>query len=82
MAYTLTLGSKAPNFSLLATDGKYYSLGDITSDYLVIFFTCNHCPYVQNSEEVTRRTVEKFQKNGVTIEGINSNGANTYEEDS
>ena len=45
MSYTLPLGSKAPDFKLLGTDGKYYSLQDFTSDYLVIFFTCNHCPY-------------------------------------
>ena len=82
MAFTLPIGSKAPDFKLLATDGKQYSLQDFTSDYLVIFFTCNHCPYVQNSDEVTRRTVEKFQDQGVSFVGINSNSANTYQEDS
>jgi peroxiredoxin len=66
----------------LATDGKYYSLQDFTSDYLVVFFTCNHCPYVIASDEVTRKTVEKYQGQGVTFVGINSNSANTYEEDS
>lgn len=82
MSFTLSIGSKAPDFKLLGTDGKYYSLQDFTSDYLVIFFTCNHCPYVQNSNEVTRKTAEKFQPKGVTFVGINSNSANTYEEDS
>lgn len=82
MSFTLSIGSKAPDFKLLGTDGKYYSLQDFTSDYLVIFFTCNHCPYVQNSNEVTRKTAEKFQPKGVTFVSINSNSANTYEEDS
>jgi len=82
MSFTLSIGSKAPDFKLLGTDGKYYNLQDFTSDYLVIFFTCNHCPYVQNSNEVTRKTAEKFQPKGVTFVGINSNSANTYEEDS
>ena len=82
MSFTLSIGSKAPDFKLLGTDGKYYSLQDFTSDYLVIFFTCNHCPYVQNSNEVTRKTAEEFQPKGVTFVGINSNSANTYEEDS
>ncbi|NLL43484.1 MAG: thioredoxin family protein [Firmicutes bacterium] len=82
MAFTLTLGSKAPDFRLLATDGKHYSLSDFTSDYLVVFFTCNHCPYVKNSDEITRQTAEKFQKRGVDFVAINSNSPNTYEEDS
>lgn len=82
MSFTLPLGSKAPDFKLLATDGEYYSLEDFPSDYLVIFFTCNHCPYVIGSDEITRKTVEKFQPQGVSFVAINSNSANTYEEDS
>jgi thiol-disulfide isomerase/thioredoxin len=49
---------------------------------LVIFFTCNHCPYVLGSDEVTRRTAERFYSEGVRFVAINSNSANTYEEDS
>lgn len=82
MSFTLSLGSTAPNFNLLGTDGKHYSLEDFTTDYLVVFFTCNHCPYVIASDETTRQTVEKFQGRGVSFVGINSNSPNTYEEDS
>lgn len=83
MAFTLPLGSTAPDFQLPATDGKNYGLSDFSnSPYLVVFFTCNHCPYVTNSDELTRKTVEKFQPKGVTFVGINSNSANTYAEDS
>ncbi len=83
MAFTLPLGSTAPDFQLPATDGKNYGLSDFSnSPYLVVFFTCNHCPYVINSDELTRKTVEKFQPKGVTFVGINSNSANTYAEDS
>jgi len=28
---------------------------------IVVFFTCNHCPYVTGSDEVTRATVERFK---------------------
>ena len=49
---------------------------------LVIFFTCNHCPYVIGSDEATRATAEKFIPQGVRFVGINSNSPNTYEEDS
>ena len=82
MAYTLQLGEQAPDFKLPATDGKTYQLFDFDdADVLVIFFTCNHCPYVIGSDEVTRQTVEKFAPEGVKFVGINSNSKNTYAED-
>ena len=83
MAFTLSLGSEAPDFSLRATDGNTYSLKDFAdAKVLVIFFTCNHCPYVIGSDEVTRKNAEKFEPQGVKFVGINSNSPNTYEEDS
>jgi len=78
--FTLSLKSKAPDFSLKATDGATYSLKDFTSPLLVIFFTCNHCPYVINSDEETRKICKKFPS--VQFVGINSNSKNTYKEDS
>jgi peroxiredoxin len=83
MAFTLQIGEHAKDFSLPATDGKTYSLNDFSdANFLVIFFTCNHCPYVIGSDEVTRQTAEKFKDKGVVFVGINSNSENTYEEDS
>lgn len=82
MAFTLQIGDKALDFTLPATDGKTYSLADFDdAETLVIFFTCNHCPYVIGSDEVTRATVKKFAPKGVKFVGINSNSKNTYEED-
>jgi len=82
MAFTLRIGDKAPDFKVPATDGKTYSLADFaTSKVLVVFFTCNHCPYVLGSDEVTRATVERFRDKGVAFIGINSNSGNTYPED-
>lgn len=82
MAYTLQIGKKAPDFKLRATDGKLYGLNDFKSKYLVVFFTCNHCPYVIGSDEETRKTAEKFKPMGVEFAGINANSKNTYPEDS
>lgn len=82
MAFTLEIGEKAPDFNLPATDGNTYQLSDFDGDVLVIFFTCNHCPYVKGSDEVTRRTAEQFADQGVEFVGINANSANTYAEDS
>ncbi len=82
MAYTLEIGNKAVDFNLKDTNGNYYSLADFNDDkFLVVFFTCNHCPYVIGSDEVTRATVEKFSPKGVKFVAINSNSENTYPED-
>ena len=73
MAFTLQLGEKAPDFKLPATDGKTYTLSDFDdADVLVVFFTCNHCPFVLGSNEVTRETAERFKSQGVTFVGINA----------
>ena len=40
-------GAKAVDFSLPGIDGKTYSLGSFKAKpVVVVFFTCNHCPYV------------------------------------
>ena len=74
MQFTLPLGTTAPDFCLPATDGKCYSLADFAdAKALVVFFTCNHCPYVIGSDEVTRQTALKYASSGVKFVGINSN---------
>lgn len=82
MSFTLRLGAKAPDFNLPATDGKSYCLNDFAGvEILVVFFTCNHCPYVTGSDETTRATAERFAPHGVRFVAINSNSRNTYPED-
>jgi len=49
---------------------------------LVIFFTCNHCPYVIGSDEVTRKVADTYKEKGVVFVAINANSVNTYVEDS
>lgn len=82
MSFTLKLGQKAIPFNLLGTDHKEYSSESFKSSFVVIFFTCNHCPYVIGSDEETRQTVNKFKERDVQFIAINSNSKNTYEEDS
>ena len=81
MSFTLEIGATAPDFKLPATDGNNYALSDFKDEFLVIFFTCNHCPYVIGSDEVSRATALKFADKGVRFIGINSNSAGTYQED-
>lgn len=81
MTFTLTIGAKAPAFNLPATDGKTYNLNDFKDKFPVIFFTCNHCPYVIGSDEITRQTARKYATKGVRFIAINSNSKKTYPED-
>lgn len=83
MAFTLEIGDRAPGFDLPATDGRRHTLADFAdAPALVVFFTCNHCPYVINSDETTRRTAERFAPRGVRLVGINANSVNTNADDS
>jgi peroxiredoxin len=83
MAFTLQIGDKAPDFVLPATDGGMYCLADFrAADTLVISFTCNHCPCVLGSDEVTRATALKYAPKGVRFVAINANWVQVHPEDS
>ena len=78
MSFTLELRTTAPDFSVVGTDGQTYTLANFAeAATLVVFFTCNHCPFVVGSDELTRATAEKFQDKGVAFIGINSNSEKT-----
>lgn len=82
MAFTLELGAQPPDFSLPATDGSTYSPADFAdAKALVVFFTCNHCPYVLGSDGLTRSAAEKFAPRGVTFVAINSNDTEVHPDD-
>jgi len=83
MAFTLQIGERAPDFRLPATDGKTYTLADFDdAQTLVVFFTCNHCPFVLGSDEVTRATAQKYAPKGVRFVAINANWVGVHPEDS
>ena len=83
MPFTLSIGQTAPGFKLPATDGKTYALPDFAqTPFLVIFFTCNHCPYVAGSEEMLIKIVRSFEPRGLRTVTINSNDAQQYPDDS
>ncbi|MCI1856897.1 MAG: thioredoxin family protein [Sporolactobacillus sp.] len=83
MAFTLQIGEQAPDFSLPATDGKTYTLSDFAdADVLVVFFTCNHCPFVLGSNPVTEKVAKKYRDKGVRFVGVNANSEQTHPADS
>ena len=74
MAFTLTLGSNAPDFNLPGTDGKTYSLANFSdAKLLVVVFSCNHCPYVIGSEDRIIKFQADYAPKGVAFVAINSN---------
>ncbi len=81
MAFTLDIGQAMVPFELPGTDGKRYAAGDFDSEFLVIFFTCNHCPYVINSEPFTKTLAERV-RGRVQFVGINSNSVEVHASDS
>lgn len=82
MAFTLQIGDPAPDFELPGTDGATHRLADFgDAKALVVFFTCNHCPFVTGSDEITRQTAERFIPLGAQFVGINSNSVNTHPTD-
>ena len=79
----LSLGEEAPYFSLPGTDGKIYSLSDVSNSAgFVALFTCNHCPYVKAYEERFINLAREFQRKGIKFIAICSNDSDGYPEDS
>ena len=77
------LSTKAANFELPATDGKRYSLDSFKdSHYLVIAFTCNHCPYAQAAWPLLIKLTGEFRAKGVAFVAINPNDETLHPEDS
>jgi len=79
----LKSGETAPAFKLPATDGKTYSLNQITgSKATLIIFMCNHCPYVLPKIKEIKRIAADFKSKGLVVIGINPNESLNYPEDS
>jgi peroxiredoxin len=74
MTFTLEIGDPAPEFSMLGTDDRTYSLADFEdASVLVLVFTCNHCPAAQGMEDRLKVFHENFTPQGATLVAINSN---------
>lgn len=78
-----TLGSKAPDFSLLNVDGRTVSLSTFDgSKALLVVFMCNHCPFVKHVAPELARLALDYMPKGLSVVGINSNDAAAHPEDS
>lgn len=85
MPITLPLGAKAPDFELLGTDDvphTFFGQNSVRGARgTLLFFTCNHCPFVQNSEERMARIYGKCQPLNITMVGVHSNETIGHPED-
>jgi len=78
----LPLGTKAPDFNLPDTEGKFVSLPDFKdSPALLVVFMCNHCPFVKHIIDKLVKLIKQYQPKGVAVVGINSNDVETFPED-
>ena len=83
MAFTLQIGQPAPAFNLPGTDGKQHSLADFEgAKVAIVFFSCNHCPYVIGSEDRMIAFAKKYAPRGVRMIAINSNETENHPTDS
>ena len=85
MAFTLEIGSPAPDFDLPGVDGRRYSLktfADPRLRALVVAFSCNHCPYVLGSEDRMIAFELTYAPKGVRMVLINANETVNHPTDS
>ena len=78
----LEIGQRAPDFSLPGVDGKDCALASFKEKkVVVVFFTCNHCPYAQAYEDRLISIQRDYADKSVQLIAINSNDAAGYPED-
>jgi peroxiredoxin len=83
MAFTLPIGSAAPDFKLPGTEGRTYSLADFQkAKLLIVVFSCNHCPFVVGSEARMKKLLADYAPRGVRMVAINSNETQNHPTDS
>ena len=80
---SISIGAAAPAFELLDTQGERCTLDTFADqEWLVLQFTCNHCPYVLGSDDRLREVVSAFSGESIAWVGICSNDAERYPQDS
>lgn len=79
----LALGTKAPDFNLPDTiSGKQFSLHDVAKENgLVIYFICNHCPYVKHVNKTLVAIAQSYFRKGIGFVAISSNDVIKYTDD-
>ena len=76
-------GTKAPDFTLPDTvSGKNLNLADIKGEKAtVIFFICNHCPFVLHVNDELVKLANDYENKEVSFIAISSNNVIAYPQD-
>ncbi len=79
----IPLETRAPDFELLDTiTGDILSLGQLKGELAtVIFFICNHCPFVIHINEELIKITQDYKARGVGFIAISSNDIINYPQD-
>ena len=77
----LSLGTQAPDFSLVNVDGRIVSRHDFEGQPLLVVFMCNHCPFVVHIRTALQEFSVEYQAKGLAIVGISSNDIGLYPQD-
>jgi peroxiredoxin len=82
MSFTLPTGQRAPEFNLPGSDGKSHSFSSVQGKSgTLIFFTCNHCPFVIGSEDRMKALYESITPRGVSMVAVHSNETQNHPSD-
>lgn len=79
----ISRGTKAPDFALPDTiSDKILRLNDVKGDRAtVIFFICNHCPFVVHVNSELVKLAHDYQNLGIGFVAISSNNVNHVPQD-
>jgi peroxiredoxin len=77
----LSLGTTAPDFSLLNVDGTKVSRSQFAGKPLLVIFMCNHCPFVVHIRTALQQFAVEYQGKGLAVVGISSNDVAAYPQD-
>ena len=81
----LELGTKAPFFELPnpSQSNEMQTLDDLKGEKgTLVFFICNHCPFVLHIIDKLTELYEDYQESGIEFIAINSNDVEKYPADS
>jgi peroxiredoxin len=80
--FRLHPGDRAPEFALPGVDGRTWRSSDFAeAPYLLVVFSCNHCPYAQAWEGRLIDLQRRYADRGLRTVVINSNETEHYPED-
>lgn len=72
--FTITPGTPAPDFNLSGSDGAMHDFASVKgANGTIVFFTCNHCPYVVGSEARMKELFAEVSAKGISMVAIHSN---------